>query len=109
MAGRQWAPAEEVLAAALTAAEAAAGGGSAPGGGSSSSSGPGGGGGVLVPALLLLAAGYCRSARVMLAEGLLREAAKLLGGSEPARRVACVGARAVSCWCGGLRLLAAQL
>jgi hypothetical protein len=35
--------------------------------------------------LLLLATGYERSARVLLAEGLLREAAKLLGAAEPAK------------------------
>lgn len=66
---KQWDKAEEVLGDALKAAEAAAG--------TNSSSA------LLAPVLLLLATGYCRSARVMLAEGLLREAAKLLGGSEP--------------------------
>jgi hypothetical protein len=78
MSSKQWDKAEEVLGEALKAAEAAAG----PDSSSSSSSS-----GVLVPVLLLLASGYCRSARVMLAEGLLREAAKLLGGSEPHRCV----------------------
>lgn len=73
MADKQWDKAEEVLGDALTAAEAAAG----PNSSSSSA--------CLAPVLLLLATGYCRSARVMLAEGLLREAAKLLGGSEPHR------------------------
>jgi hypothetical protein len=77
MASKQWDKAEEVLGDALKAAEAAAG----PNSSSSSSSSSA----CLAPVLLLLATGYCRSARVMLSEGLLREAAKLLGGSEPHR------------------------
>jgi hypothetical protein len=75
MAGKDWAAAEDVLGEALTTAEAAAAGPA-----SDSSSSP-----LLVPVLLLLASGYCRSARVMLAEGLLRETTKLLGGQEPSR------------------------
>jgi hypothetical protein len=68
---KQWDKAEEVLGDALKAAEAAAG--------------PNSSSALLAPVLLLLATGYCRSARVMLAEGLLREAVKLLGGSDPQR------------------------
>jgi hypothetical protein len=90
MSSKQWGKAEEVLGDALNAAEAAAG---AADSSSSSSSG------VLVPVLLLLASGYCRSVRVMLAEGLLREAAKLLGGSEPHRCVE--GWIVFVCVCGG--------
>jgi hypothetical protein len=70
-ATKQWEQAEELLGDALKAAEAAAG--------------PNSSSALLAPVLLLLATGYCRSARVMLAEGLLREAAKLLGSSEPQR------------------------
>ncbi|KAF6253763.1 hypothetical protein COO60DRAFT_388193 [Scenedesmus sp. NREL 46B-D3] len=54
---------EESLSGALAAAEAAGG-----------EAGP-----ALAPVLLLLGYGYARSARVMFAEGMLREAAKVLG------------------------------
>jgi len=74
MSSKQWDKAEEVLGDALKAAEAAA-----------ASSSSNGSSALLAPVLLLLSTGYCRSARVMLAEGLLREAAKLVGGSEPHR------------------------
>jgi hypothetical protein len=69
MARKQWEASEDPLSAALAAAEAAGG-----------EAGPG-----LAPVLLLLGYGYARSARVMFAEGMLREAAKVLGGSEPSR------------------------
>jgi hypothetical protein len=69
LARKEWEAAEESLSAGLAAAEAAGG-----------ESGPG-----LAPVLLLLGYGYARSARVMFAEGMLREAAKVLGASEPSR------------------------
>lgn len=69
MARKEWEASEEHLSAALAAAEAAGG-----------EAGPG-----LAPVLLLLGSGYARSARVMFAEGLLREAAKVLGAAEPSR------------------------
>lgn len=69
MARKQWDASEEALSSALAAAEAA-GGERSP---------------LLAPVLLLLGYGYARSARVMFAEGMLREAAKLVGGTEPAR------------------------
>ncbi|KAG2450820.1 hypothetical protein HYH02_004655 [Chlamydomonas schloesseri] len=62
MRAKEWGQAEELLGAALKAAEAAAGDRS-----------PG-----LVPLLTLLGYTYSRSARVTFAEGLFREAAKLL-------------------------------
>ncbi|WIA20326.1 hypothetical protein OEZ85_006158 [Tetradesmus obliquus] len=71
MARKEWEASEEHLSAALAAAEAAGG-----------EAGPG-----LAPVLLLLGSGYARSARVMFAEGLLREAAKVLGAAEPSRLV----------------------
>ncbi|WIA40623.1 hypothetical protein OEZ86_013959 [Tetradesmus obliquus] len=71
MARKEWEPSEEHLSAALAAAETAGG-----------EAGPG-----LAPVLLLLGTGYARSARVMFAEGLLREAAKVLGAAEPGRLV----------------------
>uniref|UniRef100_A0A383VNM6 Uncharacterized protein n=1 Tax=Tetradesmus obliquus TaxID=3088 RepID=A0A383VNM6_TETOB len=71
MARKEWEASEEHLSAALAAAEAAGG-----------EAGPG-----LAPVLLLLGTGYARSARVMFAEGLLREAAKVLGAAEPSRLV----------------------
>lgn len=66
---RQWEAAEDQLSSALRSAEAAAG-----------EANP-----MLAPVLLLLATGYARQARVMFAEGMLRECAKLLGGTEPPR------------------------
>jgi hypothetical protein len=69
MARKQWEASEEPLSAALAAAEAAGG-----------EAGP-----ALAPVLLLLGYGYARSARVMFAEGMLREAAKVLGATEPTR------------------------
>ncbi|KAF8055656.1 RPA1A [Scenedesmus sp. PABB004] len=68
MARCEWDAAEEALSGALRGAEAAHG-----------EAGAG-----LAPVLLLLARTYARSARVMYAEGMLRECAKLLGG-DPAR------------------------
>jgi len=68
MASKQWDAAEERLSAALKAAEAAGG-----------ESGP-----LLAPVLTLLGLVYSRSARVMYAEGMFREAAKL-AKLDPAR------------------------
>lgn len=61
IASKQWEAAEEALSAALKAAEAAAGE-AAP---------------ALAPVLCTLGYVYARSARVMYAEGMFREAAKL--------------------------------
>jgi hypothetical protein len=69
MAAKQWDAAEERLSAALKAAEAAAGGDADP---------------TLAPVLTLLGVVYSRSARVMYAEGMFREAAKL-ARLDPAR------------------------
>lgn len=66
---RQWEASEDKLSSALKSAEAAAG-----------ESHP-----MLAPVLLLLATGYARQARVMYAEGMLRECGKLIGGTEPHR------------------------
>lgn len=69
MCDHDWSLAEDHLAAALKHAEAAAG-----------QADP-----ALTPVLLLLATVYARQARVMFAEGMLRECSKLLGGTEPQR------------------------
>lgn len=66
---KQWDASEEQLSSALKSAEAA-GGESSP---------------MLAAVLLLLASGYSRQARVMFAEGMCREAAKILGATEPNR------------------------
>jgi hypothetical protein len=68
MAAKQWEEAEAALSAALKAAEAA-GGEAAP---------------LLAPVLCTLGVVYSRSARVMYAEGMFREAAKL-AKLDPAR------------------------
>jgi hypothetical protein len=71
MAGKDWSAAEAHLGEALKAATSAAGG---------AEDSPG-----LVAPLCLLGQVYSRSARVMFGEGMLRQAARLLGATEPHR------------------------
>ena len=69
MAQKQWEAAEETLGKALKAAESAGGEGSR----------------LIAPVLLLLGVVYSRTARVMFAEGMFREVARLMGATQPER------------------------